>query len=380
MNCPEVKNNLSCYVDAEMDAESTTSIERHLQECASCREALQAMRNLVSACALSVDEEVPAGLGARLSQTVAAAQRCIETASELALAASAGLSPAAKQHVEECRVCSEDAQFYSRYAAASAMSEVAVPDGLRQAIASATYARRSRTHRLWAGGAAPWKAALGAGVVAAVVLISVFHGTINSTGRPVTAPPSTSLSKAPVAPQTSLPSTTQKHEEGVSSQPQDSDSRAPLTVAAASGPQVAEKAAMRATSRSGRSKTTRRFTGPLVSKSSRLPVGQVAALPVPETPTRSDSLNRTVGTIDGSDSYGAEKSTLTASESTSGTSKPLVVVRVEPEDLVERNAQINLTADIQRRIRERKHRGLTDISPDESVRRQVSIKLWEAKF
>ena len=46
MRCPEMEEMLSAYANDELSAESREAVERHLDGCAGCREALEGYRGV----------------------------------------------------------------------------------------------------------------------------------------------------------------------------------------------------------------------------------------------------------------------------------------------------------------------------------------------
>lgn len=370
MNCPLMEELLSCYVDGVLDEESASLVERHVEGCPDCRQALEALRVIAACSAHGCEDEMPSELRADLRQMAARAEVCARLADEVALGE-------AQEHVTHCGACADEAAFYSRYAAAAANSEVLAPEGLRAAIAAATYDRRSWMERLLRpvfSGRAAWSAG------AALVLVAAIYGTIDSTRRPSAPPPPASSAKAA--------DTQQAHarhpDEDISPALATTEGRemgAATTTAAVQEASAKRERARLALNLHPRSVRAARNTARTAAyKPLHAAASQVAALPVPKTPERSGTPGPLASASASGDTTAAGASGAATTEPNTARQKPLVVVRVEPEDLIARNSQIDLTADIQRRVRERKHRALADISPEEPALHNISIKLWEAKF
>ena len=46
MDCQKIQDNLSAYLDGELPAEDARQVERHVEECAVCRDLLRELRSV----------------------------------------------------------------------------------------------------------------------------------------------------------------------------------------------------------------------------------------------------------------------------------------------------------------------------------------------
>ncbi|MDD4048947.1 MAG: zf-HC2 domain-containing protein, partial [Clostridia bacterium] len=58
MNCKEVQENLSAYLDNILSAEEMILVQRHLDECNDCREELKILQETVEKLS-SLEEKIP---------------------------------------------------------------------------------------------------------------------------------------------------------------------------------------------------------------------------------------------------------------------------------------------------------------------------------
>ena len=72
MNCEAVREMLWAYLEKETTAEEAEKIEKHLAECAACREDLEAQKEMMETLAGLPDEELPEGYHAELMQKLQA--------------------------------------------------------------------------------------------------------------------------------------------------------------------------------------------------------------------------------------------------------------------------------------------------------------------
>lgn len=73
MTCREVSGLLSSYLDEELDPESNSHVEAHLEICGYCRAVLEELRQVKSALRSLPVLEPPPGLHARIMQAVSEA-------------------------------------------------------------------------------------------------------------------------------------------------------------------------------------------------------------------------------------------------------------------------------------------------------------------
>ena len=142
MKCELMEELISCYADGMLDRESAELVERHLDCCGSCRELLELTRRMCGACG-AASEEPPADLRACVMEHVRNRMECERFEADLALAPDEGgaLSAGLSAHLRDCRWCADELEQLSRVAAAAAGAEEPAPAGLRERIASRTYAR-----------------------------------------------------------------------------------------------------------------------------------------------------------------------------------------------------------------------------------------------
>ena len=72
MNCDAIENRLNAYRDGELDPETQTAIEEHLEECTDCRRALERIETMC--CQLERARpapDVPEGLAERVVERAA---------------------------------------------------------------------------------------------------------------------------------------------------------------------------------------------------------------------------------------------------------------------------------------------------------------------
>ncbi|MGB4439865.1 MAG: DUF4349 domain-containing protein [Sedimentibacter sp.] len=68
MNCDEIKNLLSLYIDDELDEEERLLVEEHLQKCEDCQKELEEYKKIIQALKNIPDEEPPSGYCKRLHE------------------------------------------------------------------------------------------------------------------------------------------------------------------------------------------------------------------------------------------------------------------------------------------------------------------------
>ncbi len=55
--CEEIRDNISLYIDNELDEKSVTEFEQHIDECENCKKELDEIKTVVEACLSTSDEE-----------------------------------------------------------------------------------------------------------------------------------------------------------------------------------------------------------------------------------------------------------------------------------------------------------------------------------
>jgi len=75
MDCPNIRNKLSAYVDGELSPETKALVDRHLETCADCRAVLVRLEAVESELDRLVDVEVKPYFETRLRQRIADRRR-----------------------------------------------------------------------------------------------------------------------------------------------------------------------------------------------------------------------------------------------------------------------------------------------------------------
>jgi len=70
MDCQKIQDNLSAYLDGELPAEDARQVERHVEECAVCRDLLRELRSVADVLGELPHESAPAGLTEELQSQV----------------------------------------------------------------------------------------------------------------------------------------------------------------------------------------------------------------------------------------------------------------------------------------------------------------------
>ena len=68
MNCETVKEMLWAYLEKETTAEEAEKIEKHLAECADCREEMETQKAIMESLASLPEAELPEGYHTELMQ------------------------------------------------------------------------------------------------------------------------------------------------------------------------------------------------------------------------------------------------------------------------------------------------------------------------
>jgi anti-sigma factor RsiW len=72
MNCNEISDKLSLYIDDELSSEEMKQVEEHLNSCENCQKVLDEYRNLISVLKNLPEEEPPEGYCERLHEKLLA--------------------------------------------------------------------------------------------------------------------------------------------------------------------------------------------------------------------------------------------------------------------------------------------------------------------
>ena len=70
MNCQEVKEKLSCYIENDLPEGEKAAIQQHLSGCPSCREELDSLSKTINAVKQLPEIEAPAGFSTRVMARV----------------------------------------------------------------------------------------------------------------------------------------------------------------------------------------------------------------------------------------------------------------------------------------------------------------------
>jgi len=187
MNCEQMENLISCYVDGELDTEHCELLEQHIAACSACRATFDAYSRIHEMC---LQDEVcpPEDLRTRVLAATQNWVGCEEFEGIIPLLADgpAGDYAAAASHAEACSHCARELQSYRALAGRCASVEPeAVPDTLRERIAALTYARKplvGRFTRFW-GRPLRLAGAAGAALVLVVALLMSQRGPYAPDGR-----------------------------------------------------------------------------------------------------------------------------------------------------------------------------------------------------
>ncbi len=78
MECNEIRDNLSLYIDDELSEEEKKALEEHLDNCPECRKELEEYRIIIKAINELPDEEPPAGYCKRLHEKLLEAEKDVQ--------------------------------------------------------------------------------------------------------------------------------------------------------------------------------------------------------------------------------------------------------------------------------------------------------------
>ena len=70
-HCDDLIQNLSDYIDGELEPELCSELEKHLAGCKNCRLMVDSLKMTVKLCKDGRCEDLPPGLNAKLSQKLA---------------------------------------------------------------------------------------------------------------------------------------------------------------------------------------------------------------------------------------------------------------------------------------------------------------------
>ena len=151
MECGQVREKLSCYLDGALDEAALEAVEAHLKICAACREELWALRSAIGLASELSDVEPPPGLSSAIRDAIAKERKrvgsCASVLSILSEYVDGELLESdvslVEAHVAECDRCANELRMLRATVGSLRMvAEVEPPAGLRERIAAATTARR----------------------------------------------------------------------------------------------------------------------------------------------------------------------------------------------------------------------------------------------
>jgi len=171
MNCEQMENLISCYVDGELEKEHCDLLEQHIAGCSACRATLEAYRQIHEMC-LQEDVCPPEGLRTEILAAAPNWVGCEDFEGIIPLLADGQAADyaAAASHAETCSHCARELQAYRALAGLCASVDLeAAPDTLRERIAACTYARKSLVSRISQFWSRPLRMAGAAGAVLVLV-------------------------------------------------------------------------------------------------------------------------------------------------------------------------------------------------------------------
>lgn len=184
MECGQVREKLSCYLDGVVDEATLEAIEAHLELCEECRAELVALESVVDLASGLSDVAPPAYLGSAIRNAIAKEREAAGECGKYAVMLSEyidGMLDAEDEreleaHIAACGDCAEELEMLRATVASMAMvAEVDPPASLRGRIAAATTGtKRTIIQRLGDVFQAPrvgWAAAAAAAAVAGIWLV-----------------------------------------------------------------------------------------------------------------------------------------------------------------------------------------------------------------
>lgn len=150
MNCGQVQEKLSCYLDGVLDETTLEAIETHIEVCADCRKELEALQSVVGFASEVCEVDPPAYLSsairdavARDRETAGECAACLDMLSEYIDGELAEADRTAVEvHLASCEFCAEELAMLRETVVSMAMvAEVEPPASLRGRIAAATTGR-----------------------------------------------------------------------------------------------------------------------------------------------------------------------------------------------------------------------------------------------
>lgn len=196
MECCEMREKLSCYIDGDLDKATTEQVDAHLAECSDCREELAELRLLVTVARNTCEQEPPSALRQAIMAAVRDAEAETRHDAEMKVLVSAfidgELSAAdlerVTHHLAACNGCREQlSDIRTLTLAAHQIDPIEPPATLRSSIAAATSTRRVQHNlislrewlkRITSPGTARWAAgAATAGVIVLGIMVETPNGS-----------------------------------------------------------------------------------------------------------------------------------------------------------------------------------------------------------
>jgi anti-sigma factor (TIGR02949 family) len=191
MDCSNVVETLSFYIDGEIDEHTLEVVESHIERCPACRREYAALSALTQAASSVEAVEPPAGLRERIAQAVMNskrdARRCARTGELLSAWIDGELGDKQRAlvsaHLAECEDCAAGAESLRVLTSiAGSIEQVEPPASLRARIAAAVASEPfqrgilARLREALAVGSLRWAGAAAAAGLTAVIAISTFSG------------------------------------------------------------------------------------------------------------------------------------------------------------------------------------------------------------
>lgn len=208
MKCEWTMQDLSAYLDGELDSQRAQRLREHLAVCSECRRQAGALKQTASLVRAVPEVAPPSDLRARAARLMASAP-VAATCDEALMWASQQLDGelpveqvvALERHLRECKACSEQARAMERAAAlVRRLPEVNPPLRIRAAVRNRLAQRERALHIRRAGWTAGWLTMAGA---AAVILIAMrLHrpGLPTAPATGTMAPPAVAQAITPTQP------------------------------------------------------------------------------------------------------------------------------------------------------------------------------------
>ncbi len=177
--CELMDELISCEIDGVLDAESRDLLASHLEHCPECRQTRAALLTVREVCA-HAELPAPKGLRNAILDGITTNAVCVQLRDILPLAVDNSLDEAQAElvynHVKSCTTCSNDlAAYCTALSALHASASVEPPADLRERIANATYARRSALVNIagiWKQWAMPLRSAAVIGGACTIILVA----------------------------------------------------------------------------------------------------------------------------------------------------------------------------------------------------------------